>query len=401
MTHKTQERAFVLMPFDQEFEPVYEHLIKKPLEESGYVVTRADSVIDQQNILKDLVAGVAAADLIVADITGLNPNVLYELGLCHGLNVPCVLLTQVIDEVPFDLRSYRHTEYSTRFDKADELKSFLKTVATEHVEGKVGFSSPVSDFLPGVGRPRRWAVKGKSVAPETAARAPSGTDEEPENPDDEEDHDREELGFLDFLQRQKSSAEDVTAALALITETVERSGAKMNERSQEIAEVKRGSGSQAAALIYRIALTAAKDLDQSADELEGMAPEFESSAAVLTDSLAGYVSSMETRDADALRDQLRDARESIAGLVDGIRSGIAGSKTYREGIESLGGISRAMNRSRKRLGRVVDRIIRTMESIEAAASRLLMLSAAAESPPEPVPLTEFAADAETAGAAEI
>src|SRR4051794_27403968 len=125
-------RAFILMPFEEAFEAVYTGLLRPALEAAGYDVTRADSVIDQQNVLRDIVTGIDRADLLIADLTGLNPNVFNELGIAHGLGVPTILITQAIDEVPFDLRAYRVQEYSTRFDRAEELKSTLQQVAEEH-----------------------------------------------------------------------------------------------------------------------------------------------------------------------------------------------------------------------------------------------------------------------------
>jgi hypothetical protein len=100
-------RAFVIMPFDPEFNSIYEQLIKPSLEDAGYEVARADNIIDQQNIIRDIVVGIARADLIIADLTTTNANVFYELGLCHGLRIPTIMLAQSMDEVPFDLRSYR------------------------------------------------------------------------------------------------------------------------------------------------------------------------------------------------------------------------------------------------------------------------------------------------------
>jgi hypothetical protein len=44
-------------------------------------------------------------------VTGKNPNVNYELGLCHALGVPTVLITQTIADVPFDYRHRRCIEY--------------------------------------------------------------------------------------------------------------------------------------------------------------------------------------------------------------------------------------------------------------------------------------------------
>lgn len=62
--------AFVIMPFDPEFQSVYDDLIKPALEEAGYDVERADSFLDQQNILSDIVRGIGDADLVVAELTG-------------------------------------------------------------------------------------------------------------------------------------------------------------------------------------------------------------------------------------------------------------------------------------------------------------------------------------------
>ena len=67
-------KAFVIMPFDAEFTPIYEQLIKPALEEVGYEVLRADSFFNQQNILRDIIRGMFNADLVVAELTTLNAN---------------------------------------------------------------------------------------------------------------------------------------------------------------------------------------------------------------------------------------------------------------------------------------------------------------------------------------
>jgi hypothetical protein len=81
-------------------------LIKAGLEEASYDVKRADSLHDFHNILGSIVRRITTAKLVIAELTTLNPNVFYELGLCHGLGIPTVLLAQSIDEVPFDLQGY-------------------------------------------------------------------------------------------------------------------------------------------------------------------------------------------------------------------------------------------------------------------------------------------------------
>src|SRR4051794_20171801 len=107
------------MPFDPDFDAVYTDLIAQPLAEAGFVVTRADDVNARQNVLADVVRGIAEADLVVADLTTSNANVFYELGLAHAMGVPTVLIAQQdsSEDIPFDLRQYRTEFYETHFQR--------------------------------------------------------------------------------------------------------------------------------------------------------------------------------------------------------------------------------------------------------------------------------------------
>ena len=141
--------AFVIMPFDEEFETIYTDFIKPVLEETGFSVERADDIESQQNILKDIVEKIAKSDIIVADLTSVNPNVFYELGLAHAFRKQVILITQSIDEVPFDLKSYRLLAYSTHFAHIDKAKKQLARYAGGFLNGDIQFGSPVTDFSQG------------------------------------------------------------------------------------------------------------------------------------------------------------------------------------------------------------------------------------------------------------
>jgi len=45
--------------------------------------------------------------VLLADLTGKNPNVFYELGLAHALAKPVILIAETLDDIPFDLRALR------------------------------------------------------------------------------------------------------------------------------------------------------------------------------------------------------------------------------------------------------------------------------------------------------
>ncbi len=135
------------MPFEEGFAEVYNLFIAATLASAGYDVVRADDMRAQQNILKDIVVGISSADLIVADLTDANPNVYYELGIAHALRRPVILLTQRVDDLPFDLRSYRVIPYSTHFAEITRAREQLHELAKGAADGVIPFGSPISDFL--------------------------------------------------------------------------------------------------------------------------------------------------------------------------------------------------------------------------------------------------------------
>ncbi len=138
--------AFVIMPFSSEFDHVFDRLIRPALED--YEVIRADSHLNQQNILRSIVEGIHTADLVVADVTGTNANVMYELGAAHALGKPTVMMSQSISGLPFDLRSYLVQAYSPHGEQSVAFSERLREIGKKHAAGLVRFGNPITDFLP-------------------------------------------------------------------------------------------------------------------------------------------------------------------------------------------------------------------------------------------------------------
>lgn len=139
-------KAFVLMPFDKEFDDIYDYLIHDPLSEAGYDVKRADDILNQGNILSDIIQSIINSDLIVADLSTTNPNVYYELGIAHSHRKNVMMLTQNVKELPFDLRSYRIIPYSNHFAKMHNARQQIQKVIKDVLANNVKFGNPVTDF---------------------------------------------------------------------------------------------------------------------------------------------------------------------------------------------------------------------------------------------------------------
>lgn len=125
--------CLILMPFGNDgLQQVYEDHVKPALEkEFGLEVKRVDDFHHPGSIMQSLWTNIHRAKVIVAELTGSNSNVFYEVGLCHALGKKVILLTQDIEDVPYDLRYIRLIKYDFTPRGCTELKKRLKNTIRE------------------------------------------------------------------------------------------------------------------------------------------------------------------------------------------------------------------------------------------------------------------------------
>ena len=99
----------VMMPFKAEFDPVYQ-AITSACSGLHLDARRVDELHGPRRIVDDIFATIMQSGVVVSDISGMNPNVLYETGLAHARNRSVILITQD-SEFPFDIESYRIIKY--------------------------------------------------------------------------------------------------------------------------------------------------------------------------------------------------------------------------------------------------------------------------------------------------
>ncbi len=122
--------TFVLMPFTAELTEIYQTFVKPTVEspEFGLVCRRADDIKSNRAIIQDVWKSLCEARLVIADLSGLNPNVMYELGIAHTLGKETVLIYQRGEEIkfPFDLSHIRRIEYDNNATGGKKLEQELK-----------------------------------------------------------------------------------------------------------------------------------------------------------------------------------------------------------------------------------------------------------------------------------
>lgn len=103
--------AFVLMPFSEDFKDIYNLGIKAVANDLGVVAERIDEQHYSESVLERIYRQIDTCDFIIADMTGQNPNVFYEVGYAHAKSKLCALITKNANDIPFDLKHHTHIIY--------------------------------------------------------------------------------------------------------------------------------------------------------------------------------------------------------------------------------------------------------------------------------------------------
>ena len=124
--------VFVVMPFSDELRVVYDRHITSVVHGLDLTVARADDFFAASTVVSDVWNSICAAKVVVADCTGRNANVFYEIGIAHTLGKPVVLLAQDCADVPFDVRHMRVLTYTPTPEGLADLEPRLRsTIAHE------------------------------------------------------------------------------------------------------------------------------------------------------------------------------------------------------------------------------------------------------------------------------
>lgn len=157
--------VFVLMPFDRAFTDVYQLGIRPACEKAGAYAERLDDQIFTESMLQRIYTQIAKADVIVADMTGRNPNVFYEVGYAHALGKVVILLTRDREDIPFDLKHYRHIVYENVTSLIPQLETSVEW-ATQQSIGRRQPKEPITIWC-GTESLRQRPVIERVLSPET------------------------------------------------------------------------------------------------------------------------------------------------------------------------------------------------------------------------------------------
>ncbi|MUJ20608.1 hypothetical protein [Aliivibrio fischeri] len=106
------------------------------LGEFGLTCIAAHSISESGSITRQVIQGLLESDLVIANLTNLNPNVMYELGVRHSTGKPTIVIARDDVILPFDLSDERTIFYKNDISGVNELKVSLRKMLPKALEEK-------------------------------------------------------------------------------------------------------------------------------------------------------------------------------------------------------------------------------------------------------------------------
>lgn len=133
---KFMKRCFVVSPIGnagtdirKNADQLYQHIIKPVCEKCGFVAQRVDEFNTSESINQEILDALNDYELVIADLTGHNPNVFFEIGYRTKSQKPIIHLKRKDEIIPFDVSTIRTFEYDlTDLDMVTATKERLEKV---------------------------------------------------------------------------------------------------------------------------------------------------------------------------------------------------------------------------------------------------------------------------------
>ncbi|MFD1710376.1 hypothetical protein FVQ98_03965 [Ottowia sp. GY511] len=325
---------------------VLEEIIEPACKFCGLQSVRADQISRTGEINDQIFRRLRDAYLVIADVSGANPNVMYELGLRHSTGKLTVQIGER-DHLPFDISAIR----TIRF----------KRTPNGIVEARRQLGSSISTALSSGGDPvaatRIWFESRGELVPEEGETA---------RIDDEE---TDEPGFLEIQAESEIAIVELTQSLEVLSTITEEIGVIFTKGTAQVRLIE----SRAGGAVDRLALA-----DQLAGELEGPATRFGIGSAEyarhLDRVLPGMISLMDQIEAEPLL--VNDAAgflESALGFLVSTREALDSTKKFGESFQGTGAMTRKMKRVAKTINSGINLMIDSSNKIFNLEDRIISI----------------------------
>ena len=357
LVESKQPTAFVIMPFGAAFDDIYSDFIQSQLASAGFAVTRADEITSSEIIMSTIIRQMEDACLVVADLTDSNPNVYYELALAHAMHKPVILLTQDIDELPFDIKAVQAIEYTRDFTRMDAARAELKKAAEGTLTGDTWFNNPYSDYRKIPVRPGCADQDGVSIAVDSSI---------------DEAFEDEPLGIFEH----QAAVEEGFDMLRQSTESIGIRTTETASKVDSIAKQMTDAEGRSDVLRHRrqLAMILAQELNSFGRFLADQNGQYSEAIESTRPSLEAALVAEEPNDEEGAK-SLENLLETIAGVEDATRSFRDSIGNAADSVSEMPHVERSLTRARNL---VVEQMRRLAGNIDQVLSMLARAKAILE-----------------------
>jgi hypothetical protein len=341
--------CFVIGPIGNKFAPlgsaeldtyeqaleVYEKVILPACQMRGIEPVRADQIAATGEINEQVFRHLLEDDIVIADVSGGNPNVMYELGLRHTrakLTIPIGEFGQL----PFDVAAVRTIQFS-RSDRGliDARKSLERALTS----GLTETPEPVTATRVWLGATQN-DVTSASTQPENMA-----LDSEEEDP----------AGLLDRIQALEEKFPLLTESAEDIGGIIERMGAVAVDSTASLTSASTTNLSAAG----RLTLVAkfAQSLQPSADDLTKATSRFFDEMTALDAEVVGVLDHFERHPE---QDASFEFIDSILSTARAARETMENMSQFENSVSGLADMSRSLRRPVKQITDAVRTMVEAM-----------------------------------------
>lgn len=353
-----ENSCFVIGPIGDELAPygapervryeqaleIWEKVIEPACMAAGVEPVRADKIARPGEITDQVFAQIRDADLIVADVTGGNPNVMYELGLRHTLHKATIQIGEH-GQLPFDISAIRTLKFARTPAGLVDARKKLETAVRAAVAG---------DFDP-VTATRLWnPMHPLEVSPQPVTDSSVDTAED------------DQPGFLELLSEMESALPELNALSERARKSMERMGELATTAT---ADVQRSDSMKAGfAGRLTVANKLAKDLSPIADELETIADGYEKRVTSVDSGMTCLLDIVEQDPSQAK--EMEQFAQAVRLFVENVRRVSSQLSAFVATLSLPGKFSKSMRISVRRIAGSTDRVIKALSKSEVWNARL-------------------------------
>jgi len=312
---------------------VLEEVILPACEAFGIDATRADSIARSGEIPEQICRMLRDSELVIADLTGANPNVMYELGLRHTTGKLTIQLGER-ERLPFDISTIRTI--------------IFKRTESGLVEARKKLSQALAAGLQGGGDPvtatRVWFETASVVEPVGIVDTDDQTDES---------------GFLEKLADTEEAMQALGRTLTNAGTIMEDITRLTQESSTRMVEVNRSGGSSSAKLV--IANRLASLLEDPASRLEVVAGEYAQSIQRMDPGIRYLLQRLAEEPG-----QLAQSPEfpgQLRRMIQGADTAMVSTLEFRRIIVATGEAARSLRRTARRIATALQSIADSSERV--------------------------------------